>query len=76
MVSRSTFAGSGHYSGHWGGDNEAKWEAMFLSISQGFTFQMAGVPVFGVDTCGFAGDSNEELCARWMELSAFFPFYR
>lgn len=76
MVSRSTFAGSGQYSGHWGGDNEAKWGAMSLSISQAFTFQMSGVPMFGADTCGFAGDSSEELCARWMELSAFFPFYR
>jgi alpha-glucosidase len=76
MVSRSTFAGSGQYSGHWGGDNEAEWGAMFLSISQAFTFQMSGVPMFGADTCGFAGDSSEELCARWMELSAFFPFYR
>ena len=76
MVSRSTFAGSGRYSGHWGGDNEAKWGAMYLSISQALTFQMSGVPMFGADTCGFAGDSSEELCARWMELSAFFPFYR
>ena len=72
----TAFLGSGQYTGHWGGDNEAKWGAMYLSISQSFIMQMSGVPAFGVDTCGFAQDTTEELCARWMELSAFFPFYR
>lgn len=76
MIVRSTFVGSGQYVGHWGGDNSATWGSMALSIPQAFSFMMVGIPMFGADTCGFAQDSNEELCARWMELSAFFPFYR
>ena len=32
MISRSTFAGQGHYGGHWSGDNFARYEDMYLSI--------------------------------------------
>jgi alpha-glucosidase len=75
-VGRSTFAGSGKTTSHWGGDNTSTFGSMFLSISQALTFMMSGVPMFGADTCGFAGNTDFDLCSRWMELSAFFPFYR
>jgi alpha-glucosidase len=76
IIGRSTFAGSGKWAGHWGGDNQSLWAYMFFSIPQALSFSLFGIPMFGVDTCGFNGNSDEELCNRWMQLSAFFPFYR
>ncbi|CZR69972.1 probable alpha-glucosidase precursor [Phialocephala subalpina] len=76
IIGRSTFAGSGKWSGHWGGDNTSLWAYMYFSISQALSFSLFGIPMFGVDTCGFNGNTDEELCNRWMQLSAFFPFYR
>ncbi|KAK3694555.1 putative alpha-glucosidase precursor [Podospora appendiculata] len=76
IIGRSTFAGSGKWAGHWGGDNESLWAYLYFSISQALSFSIFGIPMFGVDTCGFGGNSDNELCSRWMQLSAFFPFYR
>lgn len=76
IIGRSQFAGSGKWAGHWGGDNNSLWAYMFFSIPQALSYSLFGFPMFGVDTCGFGGNTDMELCARWMQLSAFFPFYR
>jgi len=76
IIGRSTFAGAGKWAGHWGGDNTSLFAYMFFSIPQALSFSLFGIPMFGVDTCGFNGNSDGELCARWMALSSMFPFYR
>ena len=50
IIGRSTFAGSGMFAGHWGGDNYSKWSYMFLSIPQALSFSLFGIPMFGVGT--------------------------
>jgi alpha-glucosidase len=76
FIGRSTFAGSGALSGHWGGDNTSNWGSMYLAISQALQFAIAGISMFGPDTCGFDQNTDYELCARWMAMDAFMPFYR
>lgn len=76
FIARSTSPGSGNLTGHWGGDTNSRWGNMYMTIPQSLTFSVAGIPYFGVETCGFNGNADMELCTRWMQLSAFFPLYR
>ena len=60
VLSRSTFIGTGFYSGHWLGDNDSSYKDMQRSIIGMIENGIFGIPYIGADICGFTSESNEE----------------
>ena len=58
------------------GDNQSRWDHLWLSITMGCGFGVSGQPFVGADIGGFQGNANAELFLRWMQYGALTPFCR
>ncbi|XP_063967413.1 sucrase-isomaltase, intestinal-like [Lytechinus pictus] len=76
VFSRSTFAGTGKSAHHWLGDNQSIWGHLHWGITGMLEFNMFGIPYSGADICGFWGNTTYEMCWRWTQLGAFYPYAR
>jgi alpha-glucosidase len=76
VLSRSGFAGIQRFAANWMGDNQSRWDHLWLSIAMGSGFGISGQAFVGADIGGFAGDSNAELFLRWMQYGTLTPFCR
>ncbi|NXD73316.1 MGA protein, partial [Eolophus roseicapillus] len=76
VITRSTFPSSGRWAGHWLGDNTAAWDQLTKSVIGMRKKSISIQFTTGADICGFFRDSEYELCIRWMELGAFYPYSR
>jgi alpha-glucosidase (family GH31 glycosyl hydrolase) len=76
IITRSNSVGTGRFAGHWTGDNAATWPFLRLSIGANFHHQIFGMQMVGSDICGFHSTTTPELCARWTQLGALYPFAR
>lgn len=47
VITRSNFAGTGKYAGHWLGDNNATWYDLQASIPGMLDMNMFGIPYTG-----------------------------
>ena len=76
IIERSSYAGMGKFGSRWLGDNSATPGYMGWSVTGIMGMNMAGIPLVGSDICGFIGNTTAELCARWYNVGAFYPFAR
>jgi len=76
IMERSSYAGLGKFASQWLGNNYSKVEYMGYSVTGTMAHNIAGIPLVGADICGFQGNTNAELCARWYTVGAFYPFSR
>lgn len=65
IISRSNTLNSHKYSFIWLGDNQVSYFSIRNSIQGIMRSNFYGIQMVGADICGFNGESNDKICARW-----------
>src|SRR5690349_14510624 len=76
ILSRSGFAGIQRYAANWLGDNQARWDHLWVSMPMAMGFGLSGQPFVGADIGGFEQNTTPELFLRWMQYGTLTPFCR
>lgn len=76
LMTESAFAGTGKFGQKSLGNNYSSVDSMKFSIASIMSMGVFGFPASGADVCGYIGNTNPELCARWTMLSMYYPFAR
>lgn len=76
IFTESTYPGSGAYGAALITDQLRTWDNLKNTISMAMGLSLYGIGNTMVDSCGSLGKLDLELCARWMQVSAFLPMVR
>ncbi|MGA2101556.1 MAG: TIM-barrel domain-containing protein [Candidatus Sulfotelmatobacter sp.] len=76
VLTRATYAGGQRYGFTWTGDNSATWNHLRLATQMVLNLGISGISFVGADVGGFNGSPSPDLLTRWVEQSAFSPFFR
>ncbi len=76
ILTRAGFAGIGRLAAVWTGDNTSAWAHLEMSLPMLMNLGLSAILFCGADVGGFQKDCSPELLARWMQVGAFYPFFR
>ncbi len=73
VMPRSGWVGTSSHAVVWGGDTApGEWGLRSAMIAL-LRSSVLNFPIWGSDTCGYHHMSEHEVCARWLQFSAFSP---
>ena len=76
VLTRAGYAGMQRYTAIWTGDNRSEDNHMLAGVRLLNSLGLSGVAFTGMDIGGFTGNPSIPLYSRWIQLGAFFPYFR